>query len=324
MNFEIISIIQINFPVILPFIVGAIIVFILSFYVIFEYKIKKFVLFDIIFFLLFSGLFFARLLGVINSFDEYRNLEWRILPLEDTSTNIELVRSLPWNLFNIFDGNIILLGIPLGILAGASLLYLFSNREKKYYTFIDNIIWAFLPSHIVLLIGALLSKLYYGKEAGIINVFIEKTENFRLNILLIELIVFLATVLSILIIKFKVKIKGAVTAIFLIMQGIDAVIVLPNAEQFHTISDDIYWISLLGSVMIAIGILIYLQIFIHSFTVQKIPRVFYRSRRNQNGIIYKLSQDKLIDQPIVTDIELRQPTPFISKLKSIFKWKKRN
>jgi hypothetical protein len=264
-NVSYFPIVGVSIPIIIIFIIIAFFIFIFVFYLLFKDKLKTNVIFDITLILLVCGTIGARFLGIINKLDYYLGLNWGILPIQETPEKLSAAHILPWELLNYNDHNFILWGFVLGILIGGLLIYLFSNKQKNFLTFLDRLIMALIPAQIVLLLGAIASELYYGKTAGILSTYVSSIGQWRTNIALIELLILLTTIILLFILVRLKSQDGVTLAMFLIFQSIVPIFLIPQTEN---ITDQGIPILLIRTV----GILLFIIGFYLLFTTLKTPR----------------------------------------------------
>lgn len=314
MNVEFVEIANIGIPIIIPFLIIFSITFIVGIYLIFDGKLKSNVIFDIGFLCVIGGVVLSRFFGVINDIEWYLDLDWQLLPFSDSTSGIEFITSMPWQLVNIFDQNFLLLGMPIGIIISGAILYISSNKKQNVTIFIDKIVMALLPARILLSIGNYVSTGYIDSN----NNFYQQTlgdfysSSSFINLALIEIIIFLIGLLIIALINQKTKKEGFILGSYLVLEGIIAMAILTQLTLVNPIFG-ISWVLVLGIVIVLLGLLIIFQ-----GTVKNLFK-----KNNVKEKRRYLTGENLIRRKPVSDIEIASDNKALkNKLKSYLRWKK--
>ncbi len=297
------------------FLVGMILfvlTFLFSVYFFNRGKLKTFVIFDIAFFFLFFGLLWARILGMINAWGKYSSLGINLIPLEESVNGIAVVDAFPWEFFKINDGNLFIWGIPIGIILGIVIIYFFSNKSKSFLSYADDIILAFLPAKLVLLITQLISLVYYGKQAGLVNVFIPNEGGVRANLALIEIVLFAIIFVVLLFIKSRVKKPGYVFYMYLIYEIVVGFLLLSEVSYSNVMILDLHTSQVVSLILAIVVVVIFVVDVFQSILITRKKRLISKTGSQ--------SPESLIGRSDYNDIELeKNQKGFFKKITSIFK-----
>lgn len=308
MSIEFIEIMGVHIPMFLGGVFLGALVFIFFLYVIFREKLKTFVIFDLSLILFSTGVLLSRLIAILDNWSLYSSYSWSFLPLKDNGNRVIFERVLPWELLNIFDGNLVLWMLPIGIIFGCFFIYLNSNKKIDIFLFLDNIVLAAIPVQIVLSFTAIFLGLYFGKDSGGIDIYVESIGESRLNTPLVEIGAFaLIVLMAMMLYSLKAR-KGLLTAFYLVGNGIVGLLLFSKASF---VQESMLHYSL-SALVIALGVLI--------LTIALFAKKAKTSK--DNIIVEKKSTitegNELINQQILTDIESERQT-LLGRLRSIFK-----
>lgn len=313
MNINTIDIGFISIAIIVPFVFIGISLFIFSMYYLFHQKIKTNVIFDISLLMIVSGFLLSRIVGFIDNYRDYNNVGWSITPLSDDQNSIFFNHKLPWEFLNFFDGNFFIIGLPLGAVFGALVLYLASNKAKGMNYFIDNITFAVFPMHFVFLIGALVGQLYYGKvNSSFLSLPIVNEPERMLSIILIELIILILVLVFGSAISKILKKSGLFAFCYLLSQSLILIFFLPLSIQSN--NDYLLWVF--GGLNLFVSLIVFWHFISEMRSASK------KIQKIQNEVIEE-KQLQGINQPAYSDIEVAK-IQNKGKIGRIFRWKRKN
>jgi hypothetical protein len=319
MNIETIDIKLFQLPVIIPFFVLSISTFGFILYVVFLRKIKTTVIFDISFILIIAGFITARILGIIDNWSNYSARDWGILPITDESGRIAINHDLPWELFNFLDGNLISWAIPIGVVIGAFLVYLISNKAQGIFPFMEKIIYAFIPAQIILLVGVFVSQFYFGRGSDFFPTFVDSVGDNRTNIAIIELVALLIALVLIIFTRLLVKKEGFSVVWYLLSISITGYFFVSDSEQINN-SNVIKYAS------VAVGIFSFVLLFVIVRNILRKNIVIKKaSDKKVEARLNKIELEEGVDpfqRSAYSDLEIRDKS-IISSAGKVFRWPKR-
>lgn len=289
-------------------VIVAIVTFVYSFYIIFSSRLRKYSLFDIAFIIIFFVFIAARIGGVLNNWDYYSGLNWRLVPYQDAIDIILYIPSLPWEIINVFDGNFLFYAVPLGFILGGLFIYLISNKKKNIFDFTDKIIVAAIPANIVLGIGLFLVHPFYGNFKGVVNIMNPDINTYQFSPYLSFIALFLINIIISLISSQILKNRGAMTSIYLSFIAVIFLFILPNTTENRYYIGDYPWSKYLGLLLIVTVLII--NFFIVA-DILKLKTILSNREVTTNS-------QELLNQEVLSDIDLNKKSLW-SRITSIFR-----